>query len=135
MCFDKKTPIIHSYSREQAFADGVLVNLSESAEWKEAGFRMPVACTRAVWDAYIAWTDDDTNKQTVQDQSGRLWDVLFMLRHGIATSANTNSLLYQLHVVPRDGKSRRARRITLKALAGPGDYAEPVITIMMPNED
>jgi hypothetical protein len=31
--------------------------------------------------------------------------------------------------------NRRPEKVTLKALCGPGDDAEPVITIMLPHED
>lgn len=137
MCFDK-TPIIYAYTREQAFADGVLVNLSTTKEWKEAGFKYPVACTRAVWDKFIEWNDADTKRQTYQDQTGRLWDVLYMLNMAIRCNHDVGALvalLYQLYVVPRGGSGRTARRTTLKAMVGPGDFAEPVITIMLPNED
>jgi hypothetical protein len=41
---------IHSYSRAQAIADGVLVDVTA----KEAGFKyQPVALTRAVFDLYV----------------------------------------------------------------------------------
>ena len=39
--------LIHSYTRQQAIEDGVLMDVSETA--KEAGVRFPVALTRAVW--------------------------------------------------------------------------------------
>lgn len=130
-----QNPIIHAYTREHAFEDGTLVNLSTTPEWKEAGFVTPVACTRAVWNQFIEWTDEDSKRQTYQDQPGRLWDVLFMLSLAIRTRGNGNVLHYELHVVPRGGRGRMARRTVLKALCGPGDYAEPVITIMLPNED
>ena len=32
-------------------------------------------------------------------------------------------------------KERQRRVVTLKAVCGPGDRAEPVITIMLPRED
>ena len=31
--------------------------------------------------------------------------------------------------------NRQPEKVTLKALCGPGDQAEPVITIMLPHED
>src|SRR6185437_8267129 len=43
--------VIYSYTRAQAIADGVLVDVSETA--KEAGFKYPVALTRMVFDAYV----------------------------------------------------------------------------------
>jgi hypothetical protein len=40
--------LISSYTRSEAFADGVLVDVTETA--REAGFVIPVALTRAAWD-------------------------------------------------------------------------------------
>lgn len=136
----KSLPIIHAYTREQAFADGVLVNLSTTKEWRDAGFVVPVACTRSVWEKCIEWSAEDSIRQTHQDQAGRLWDVLYMLQFAIRLqarrgAAGETTMRFDLYVVPRDGRSTRARRTTLKAVIGPGDYAEPVLTIMMPDED
>lgn len=44
-------------------------------------------------------------------------------------------LTFQVYRVPRDGKSTQAEVTTLKLIAGPGDQGEPVITILLPNED
>ena len=41
-------PVISVYTRAQAIEDGILVDVSETA--REAGFRIPVAVTRSVWD-------------------------------------------------------------------------------------
>lgn len=118
----------------QALTDGFLVDVSESA--RVLGFKIPVAVTRTVWSRYIKWSDKDTDKQTVQDEAGRLWDVLWMLFVGIKRSpATSDRLIYRLDVIPRDGKSRRAKTIKLKALIGGGDNGEPVFTIMLPDED
>lgn len=125
--------MIYSYTREQALADGVLINVSELA--KEAGFTIPVAVTDTVWFNYIEWTQDDNKQQTYQDLDGRLWDVLSMLRFAIRRQPNSQIINYTLAVVPRDGKSRRAKTVQLKAIIGAGDNGEPVITIMLPSED
>ena len=66
--------VIYAYTRAQALADGVLVDVSETA--REAGFRWPVAMTRAGWENCVAWTEDDSRHQVLQDEAGRLWDVL-----------------------------------------------------------
>ena len=42
---------------------------------------------------------------------------------------------FELYRVPRDGKSVKAELVTLKLIVGPGDQGEPVITILMKNED
>ena len=125
---------IHVYTRAQALEDGVLVDVSETA--REAGFKIPVAVTRAVWDRYIAWTDEDNNNQAIQDESGRLWDVLWMLMCAIKMRrSEADQVIYELYVISRDGKSRTAKCIKLKSSIGGGDKREPVITIMLPTED
>ena len=65
---------IHTYSRAQAIEDGVLVDVTETA--KEAGFKFNTVVTRAVWEDCIAWNNSD--EVAYQDESGRLWDVVFM---------------------------------------------------------
>ena len=103
---------------------------------KEAGFRLPVAITAAAWDDCVAWTDADSDRQVYQDQAGRLSDVLFMAHHAIRASRNGGDRLeFQLYRVPRDGKSTEAALTTLKLIVGPGDDGEPVITILLPDED
>ena len=126
--------VISTYTRAQAIEDGQLIDVSETA--REAGFALPVAMTATVWADCVAWTGDDIEKQAYQDESGRLWDVLYMAYHGIRTSKDSrNQLLYQLYRVPRDGHSTEAVLVTLKLIIGPGDTPEPVITILLPNED
>ena len=127
-------PVIHSYTRAQAIEDGVLVDVSETAQ--KVGFKIPVALTCAVWQDCVAWNDDDNKRQTYQDESARLWDVLYMLFVAIkASRSNGAEKLYKLRRVPRGGRGHMAREVTLKSHIGPGDDGEPVITIMLPNED
>lgn len=123
--------VISSYSRAQAIADGVLVDVSSAA--KEAGLKFPVAMTRAAYEDCVTWTAEDSKRQTHQDESGRLWDVVWMLR--CAAKNGGSEMRYSLYRVPRGGRGMKARLTTLKAICGPGDTAEPVITIMLPNED
>lgn len=52
-----------------------------------------------------------------------------------AASGGGTEIVYRLHRVPRDGKSVAAQLTALKLVAGPGDAGEPVITIMLPEED
>ena len=126
--------LVFSYSRAQALADGVLVDVSELA--REAGFTVPVAVTQAVWEDCIAWSEEDSDRQTHQDQSGRLWDVLTMLLWTIRWSQQSKgTLLFDLSRIARDGYSTVPALVTLKFIIGPGDQGEPVGTILMPNED
>ena len=126
--------VVSVYTRAQALADGVLIDVSEMAG--EAGFRWPVAITAAAWEDCVAWSDTDNDRQVYQDQSGRLCYVLFMAAYAARTKANTDSqLLFELYRVPRDGRSIEAELTTLKLVVGPGDDAEPVMTILLPEED
>jgi hypothetical protein len=126
--------VISIYTRAQAIEDGQLIDVSETAQ--EAGFTLPVAMTATVWADCVAWTDDDIEKHAYQDESGRLWDVLFMASHSIRASKDSgDQLLFQLYRIPRDGHSTEAVLVTLKLIIGPGDTPEPVITILLPNED
>ncbi len=129
--------IVHRYTRSQALADGTLVDVSTVAA--EAGFRVPAAVTRAVWFDCIEWTDTDTEKQTHQDQSGRLWDVLWMCsvyaRRYRNADLPTPAFLFPVFRVKRDGRALKPTKALLKAILGPGDEGEPVLTIMDPDED
>jgi len=139
--FEVKDPLqeyfgemISSYSREQALEDGVLIDVTETA--KEAGIVIPVALTSSAYEDCVSWTSEDTKKQTPQDVSGRLWDVLWMASDAMRRNRQqSDKLLFDLYRVPRDGKTRKPILTTLKVLIGPGDNHEPVLTIMMPNED
>lgn len=125
--------VIYSYTRAHAIEDGVLVDVSETA--REAGFRWPVAMTSAAWADCVAWSEEDNQRQVYQDESGRLWDVLWMALNAIRRANGGTQIEYQLYRVPRDDKSAKARLTGLKLVCGPGDAGEPVITIMLPGED
>lgn len=125
--------VIYNYTRAQAIEDGVLVDVSETA--REAGFRWPVAMTAAAWADCVAWSEEDSQQAVCQDESGRLWDVLWMALNAIRSANGGTQVEYQLYRVPRDGKSIEARPTSLKLVCGPGDAGEPVITIMLPGED
>lgn len=123
---------ICSYSRAQAFEDGYLVDVTETA--REAGFRFPVAMTPAAWKDCVAWADaDSTRKHWPQDQAGRLWYVLtmvrFYMRGAVRRAPNAGRCIVRVLRVPREGRGHEACIVSLVAHIGPGDNAEPVITI------
>ena len=126
--------VISTYTRAQALEDGVLIDPGTMAA--EAGFKWPVAITADAWADCVAWTDDDSARQVHQDQDGRLWDVLFMAFYAVRTSQESGDrILFQLLRVPRDGRTTKAKLVTLRMIVGPGDSGEPVITILLPHED
>ena len=123
---DLEMPLIYAYTRAQALEDGVLIDVSELA--REAGFVWPVALTAAVWALvediprrYRAW-------QTVE---GRLWDTLWMAYCAIRSAEHSSTELRYTLLMDHG----RRRYLTLKLVTGPGDHGEPVVTIMLPDED
>jgi hypothetical protein len=136
---NKSGVLIFSYTRAQAIADGVLVDVSKLA--KEAGFRYPVAVTAAVWAECVTVPDGVAG----QDETGRLWDVLNLLRFAIASKVavpryalpgqNLDGERVDFAVHVRKNSEGDPPLVDLYALCGPGDNGEPVVTIMLPNED
>lgn len=128
-------PTIYAYTRAQAIDDGMLIDVSEMA--REAGFCVPVAITAAAWDDCVAWSSDDSKRQTHQDETGRLWDVLWMasVAARMCRDEMRDTIYYRLHRVPRGGRGRLPRLAKLKIVASAGDAGEPVLTIMLPTED
>lgn len=159
----KDDVVIFSYTRAQAIADGVLIDVSELA--KQAGFGYPVAVTAGVWAECVAVPEGVAG----QDETGRLWDVLNMLRFAIlrGESRDEQGLEFAMHVttdnildvinlaryavqrpeapnpqrvdfavhVRNDNREGDPPLVRLYAICGPGDDAEPVITVMLPHED
>jgi hypothetical protein len=125
--FDE-SDLIHSYSRAQAIADGVLIDVSQTA--REAGIRWPVALTRAVWGRCVTVPPG----VACQDEAGRLRDVAWMLACAIRRGGSGPEVRFGVHV-RNDDRDRTPPQVRLKAVCGPGDQGEPVLPEMLPEED
>ena len=121
--------IIYQYTRKQAIADGVQVDVSQTA--REAGIVFPVFLTRTVFDAYVTVPEG----VTAQDEAGRLWDVVWLLRHAIQQARAGESRLPFAVSVRND--NRKPKLVHLMAVCGPMDIddPQPTITVMLPEED
>jgi type I site-specific restriction endonuclease len=119
---------IYSYSREQAIADGVLVDVSIMA--REAGITYPTAMTRRVWDELVV--PDEGSRKEGQSEPGRTWDVIWMLRMTIQTGASGSEVRFPIVFV---AAGNRRTTVTLKSICGPDDDGSPCITIMFEDED
>ncbi|HEY9172899.1 MAG TPA: DUF6573 family protein [Verrucomicrobiae bacterium] len=122
-------PVVYAYTRAQAVADGVQVEVSKVAA--EAGIRFPVFLTRCVYDAYVTVPAGVTG----QDEAGRLWDIIWLLRFAIIRSRPGCDRLPVALYVRND--NHRAKLVELIATCGPLDLDDPApaITLMMPGED
>jgi hypothetical protein len=121
--------VIFSYTRSQAVADGVQVEVTKTAQ--EAGIRFPVYLTRAVFDAYVTVPPG----VEAQDEAGRLWDIITMARFAILRSRPGCDRLPVALYVRND--NRRPRLVRLTAVCGPLDIddPQPAITVMLMDED
>lgn len=120
--------IIHTYTRREAIADGVLIDVTKTA--KEAGLRLPVAITAAVWSRCVAVPLGIES----QDERGRLWDVLFMLFMAIRRGPASGPVLrYRLEV--RKNLVGDSPPVELKSICGPNDEGRACLTVMLPEED
>jgi uncharacterized protein DUF6573 len=69
-----------------------------------------------------------------QDEAGRLWDVLWLLACAIRRGGVGAEVRFAVHV-RNDNREGTPPLVRLKAVCGPGDQGEPVITVMLPDED
>lgn len=111
--------LIYSYSRADALRDGVLVDVTTTA--REAGWKYPVAITSSLW----ADITKIPVKFSHEDVEGRLWDVLWMAAVA-AKKCQGSRFVYEL-ILHREGSRKQYARLVCDC--GPGDNAEPVVTI------
>ena len=125
--FDNRSAI-HSYTRAQAILDGVLIDASKLA--REAGFRYDVALTRAAWERCVAVPDGAAG----QDEEGRLWDVVHTLAAAVRRGADGAEVDFAVHV-RNNNRRGTPPAVPLRAVCGPGDDGQPVVTVMLPGEN
>ena len=97
----------------------------------EAGIRFPVFLTRSVFDGYVTVLPNVSG----QDEPGRLWDIVWMLRIAIQSSRPGCDRIPVALYVRND--NRAAKLVNLIATCGPLelDAPQPAITVMRPDED
>ena len=122
--------VIYAYTRAQAVADGFQVEVTKTAQ--EAGIRFPVFLTRAVYVAYVTVPEGVTG----QDEAGRLWDIVWMLRFAIRKAAAQGLIRMPFALYVRND-NRRPKLVKLVAACGALDVddSQTAITVVMPDED
>jgi Family of unknown function (DUF6573) len=116
--------IIFSYTRAQAIADRVLIDVTPAA--LQAGFRFPVAVTAAL----MAVVETIPEQYSHEDIEGRLWDVLWMASLAARRAKPGCSRIAFEVILHIEGTRRKYQALILDI--GPGDTADPVITIGFP---
>ena len=118
--------VLTKYTRQQALNEGLLIDVSATAQ--EAGIVFPVAVAQEVWGQYIK--PSERAAKIGQSEQGRLWDILWMLRVAIGRAGHTDRIHFE--VLVQDGPGSRFRhKAKLQALCHGGDQREPVITIKL----
>jgi hypothetical protein len=107
----------------------VLVDISQVAPdlVASAGITFHVAMTSEVWGQCVRVPEGVVG----QDWKGRLWDILYLFRCA-AKRTSGDTLFFTVNV---RNNNIRAHPVRLKAVCGPGDDAEPCITLMAETEE
>ncbi len=117
------------YTRRNAIDDGVLIDLSETAEVREAGIKFPLAVTIGV---YHILKPSEKLRNYGQSFEGRLWDMLSVFRLEAKRSGGDTIHFAPLFLTdPR----KSPKPVRMWSRCHPGDNSEPVITVMLEGED
>jgi hypothetical protein len=122
--------LVYGYSRRQALADGVLVDVTRQASPAEmhGGFRVPVAVTAALWLAIEAIP---ANLAGIADARGRLRDVLWMAALAARRLPRNRVTAFDVHL-PVAGTRKRVQQLRVEV--GPDDDDAPCVTIGFPED-
>ncbi len=126
----------------------MLVDLTDAQDDKgqllcrQAGFKIPIAITRAVWASTIeaggTWKSDSKGNEILelkggQSVTGRLCDLLQVLHLACRREVDADRVQFQLLVDVHD--EGHPELVQLWAVCGPGDDSAPVITVLLQGED
>ncbi len=119
--------IVSHTSRAAALEDGDLIDITYAA--KEVGIQLPVAISREAWNLCVAMTP--ATRESRHTQARRLHDVVSMLLWAMRRSAPGRDIAFEVRCVTTN---LRETCIPLRANVTYGDYAEPVMTLVLPEE-
>jgi len=153
---DESIDVLNVYSRRQAIEDGILVDCEQApmGEMCRQLMKWPLAMTATAFHRYVWPIDEAANLPPDQSLEGRFWDVVWMFHAAVrgtvaARQIDLCNLLFDFYCIVADpalwanetidATTRNGpegmRLVTLKAVSGPGDDGDPVMTFMLPEED
>jgi hypothetical protein len=112
---------IFRYTRANAIADGVLVDLSQVETVKEH-WKFSFACTDTVFALMARAIEEHGN-----DLAGIMHDISLMAKAEIRNGSRVDVIHFKVFI--------GVKLHDLKLHIGPGDTSEPVMTLMLPHED
>ena len=121
-------PIIFSYTRAQAIADGVLIDVTVQAA--EIGFKVHTVVTDHLYGEFVMPPAGlEGEGQSIE---GRLHDLLFRTLLAAKAIRDSDRAEFDVLFLMAPGRWDTAHVV---AAIGPGDQSEPVMTIMLPEDD
>ena len=122
--------VISRHTRLQAIEDGVLIDLMQGEPGQVSGlhYRYPIACTAGVFALMRKAVE---HPDWCNDYCGVLHDILTMSKSTYSRMLDQSTVLFEVRITGTGSKCIH----TLKLTAGPGDDMDPVITILLPDED
>ena len=127
---DFNPEIIYSYTRAQAIADGVLIDVTSQAQ--EAGFKIPVAISAALYHEYIV-PPEGTEESEGQSLEDRLHDAFWMLKAAASTRWDKDHVSFRVLFLTK-AVPRTLSEVECWAIVGPDDDGRPCLTIMLPSD-
>ncbi|AGW13851.1 DUF6573 family protein [Megalodesulfovibrio gigas] len=128
MSNDESWNVIYTYTRAQAIADGVLVDVTTQA--RQSGFKVPVAVTERLFHQYIIPPPGlEGEGQSIE---GRLHDLFFQSIMTAQKARGKDRVAFEVLFLMRPGEHETVHCILH---IGPGDAGEPVVTIMLPGDE
>ena len=121
--------VIYSYTRAQAIEDGVLIDISTDAQ--AHGFKVHTVVTDNLYHRYVE-VPSGLDRSYGQSVTGRLHDLLTLALFAARSSKGTDRVYFKVDFLMEPGRSET---VDIIAHIGPGDNAEPVLTIMLPEDD
>ena len=119
--------VIHTYTRAQAISDGVLIDITDFA--KPYGYVVPVAITATLFNGYVK--PNKELEKVGQSIEGRLHDLLMLLLYRIRTQGEGKAILnFSVDFVMK-ANPYKTETVEVIAEYHPGDNGEPVMTIML----
>jgi hypothetical protein len=123
-------------------------------EMRTQVLKWPLAMTAIVFHRYVWPIEREANLLPGQSLEGRFWDVVRMFHAAVkgavpARRIDPCNLLFDFYCIVADpalwpneridaiarSGPEGMRMVTLKAVSGPGDDGEPVMTFMLSEED
>jgi hypothetical protein len=128
MATDNNWNLIYAYTRAQAIEDGVLVDVTEQA--KAIGFKLHTVVTDHLFHGYVEPPAGLEGEG--QSVTGRLHDLMVLALFAARRAVNTDRVSFKVAFLMAPGGKETVEVI---AHIGPGDNGEPVLTIMLPEDD